>query len=596
MEFLFFDDVGKKPYVVQGLIAVSTIITLLLNIYGLFIGITVVIPHLFYIPIILTSYYYPRRGVIFAIVLSALYCVLAIAINSPTFNDVIAAIARSFVFIIVAVVVSYLSNRVHTDTQMCRRLVSVVRSSRDAIVSETLEGIVTDWNKGAEDLYGYTSGEMMGTSILRIIPPDREEENLGLLDRIRHGETINRHEAERVTKAGNIIQTSLSLSPIKDMQDHIVGASVIAHDITAQKDAEKRIQESEEKFRAIFNSVNDAIHIHDIDDRGLPGRFIDVNNVACLMLQYTREEFLMMSPLDISTEYHSIPIGELGTSLITAGHAEFETGHRKKDGTIVPVEIHAHVATIQGKKIVLSVVRDISRRKRDEMALRMLAADHKAIIDNAPAMVWYKDTKNNFIRVNPAAAKAFGLSVEEIEGKNAFDLFPDRGESYYNDDLEVITTGNPKTGIVEQMRTASGELLWVQTDTIPLKNEQGMVTGVLVFVVDITERKRAEDALALAGKKLNLMSSITRHDILNQLTVLLGYLELSEKEENNPTLADYLKWEKTAAENIQKQITFTRDYQDMGVKEPVWQNIGSVISYVVRSDSYAKCQSRGRSA
>lgn len=267
--------------------------------------------------------------------------------------------------------------------------------------------------------------------------------------------------------------------------------------------------------------------------------------------------------------------------MITAGHAEFETGHRKKDGTIVPVEIHAHVATIQGKKIVLSVVRDISRRKRDEMALRMLAADHKAIIDNAPAMVWYKDTKNNFIRVNPAAAKAFGLSVEEIEGKNAFDLFPDRGESYYNDDLEVITTGNPKTGIVEQMRTASGELLWVQTDTIPLKNEQGIVTGVLVFVVDITERKRAEDALALAGKKLNLMSSITRHDILNQLTVLLGYLELSEKEENNPTLADYLKWEKTAAENIQKQITFTRDYQDMGVKEPVWQNIGSVISDVV---------------
>ena len=586
MKFLFFDEVWKRPYLILTLIVVSTIVTLLINIYGLLIGITIVLSHLFYIPIILTSYYYPRRGVIFAIVLSVVYCGLVLGIGHPTSNDIIAAFARSVVFVIVGAIIAYLSARAHSDTQMCRRLVSVIESSRDAIVGETLDGIVTDWNAGAEDLYGYTSEEMTGTSISRIIPTDRVEENRGLLDRIRHGETIERYEAERVTKAGKIIQISLSLSPIKDIQGRIIGASVIAHDITAQKDAEKQIQESEEKFREIFNSVNDAIHMHEIDERGLPGQFIDVNNVACQMLQYSREEILTMNPLDFSTEYHSRPLEEIGNSLLTAGHAEFETGHRRKDGTIVPVEIHAHVVTIQGRKIVLSVVRDITRRKkdetrrkRDEMALRRLAADHKAIIDNAPAMVWYKDTKNNFIRVNPAAARAFGLPVVEIEGKNTLDLFPDMAEKYYKDDLEVISSGIPKIGIVEQMPTASGEVLWVQTDKIPLKNEKGEVTGVLVFVVDITERKRAEDALALAGKKLNLMSSITRHDILNQLTVLLGYLELSEKEEANPLLVEYLAKEKEAAKTIQKQISFTRDYQDMGVKEPVWQNVSSIIGY-----------------
>jgi PAS domain S-box-containing protein len=579
MEFQFFDEVKKKPYLVQGLIAVITTVSLLINIYGLLVGITIVLPHLFYIPIVLTSYYYPRRGLIFTIILSVVYCGIVLAIGHPSVEDMIAAAARSVVFIAVAAVVAYLGKRIQSDTQMCRRLVSVVESSQDAIVGETLDGIVTDWNAGAENLYGYTSDEMTGTSIFRIIHPDRKGENLELLDRIRHGETIERHEAERVTKSGKIIQTSLSLSPIKDNQGVIIGASVIAHDITGQKEAERKIQESEEKFREIFNSVNDAIHLHEIDDRGLPGRFIDVNNMACEIFQYGRDELLTKSPLDFTIEYHSRPLEEIGNDLKDRGYAIFETGFIRRDGTVVPVEIHAHVVTILGKKMVISVARDIRRRKEGEMALRRLAADHKAIIDNTPAMVWYKDTSNNFIRVNPAAARAFGLSVDEIEGKNDYELFPEMAETYYRDDLEVIHSGIPKNGVM-QMHTASGEVLWVRTDKIPLKNEKGEVTGLLVFVVDITERKKAEDSLALAGKKLNLMSSITRHDILNQLTVLLGYIELSEREEQDPTLLDYLKREKNAAETIGKQIRFTRDYQDMGVKEPGWQNVSTIVGYV----------------
>ena len=137
----------------------------------------------------------------------------------------------------------------------------------------------------------------------------------------------------------------------------------------------------------------------------------------------------------------------------------------------------------------------IRERKQAEDALHTLAADHSTIINNAPAMIWEKDTKNTFIRVNPAAAKAFGKSIEEIEGKSASDLFPEMAEKYYKDDMEVIKTGIPKIGIVEQMPTATSEVLWVQTDKVPLKNEQGEVTGVLVFVVDITERIRAESAL-----------------------------------------------------------------------------------------------------
>jgi PAS domain S-box-containing protein len=196
-------------------------------------------------------------------------------------------------------------------------------------------------------------------------------------------------------------------------------------------------------------------------------------------------------------------------------------------------------------------------------------------------MIWYKDTKNNFVRVNPAAAQAFGMSVEEIEGKSAYDLIPDLAEKYYQDDLEVIRSGTPKLGIIEPMTTAQKEHLWVQTDKIPLRNEQGTITGILLFVVDITERRRAEEALALASRKLNLLSSITRHDILNQLTALRSYIELSREEQDPQKLAKYVGSEEKIASTLERQINFTREYQDLGVTAPVWQNVHATIDKAV---------------
>ena len=222
---------------------------------------------------------------------------------------------------------------------------------------------------------------------------------------------------------------------------------------------------------------------------------------------------------------------------------------------------------------------DVSDRKRAEDALRQMSADHKVIIDHAPAMIWYKDTKNNFVRVNPAGARAFGMAIEEIEGKNTYDLFPDCAEKYCDDDREVLSSGKPRLGIIEPMTTASGENLWVQSDKIPLKNEDGNITGILVFAVDITERKRAEDALALASRKLTLLSSITRHDIINQLAALNGYLALSQDILGDPVkLAEFITKEQNIASTIEAQIRFTKDYQDVGIKAPVWQNVHDSVA------------------
>ena len=155
----------KNPRLILGLIAVSTSASLLLNWYGLTRGITNVLPHLLYIPIILAAYYYPHRGLLFTAVISAVYAILVLGTGSPSTDVIVAALARVVVFIVIGAVVSFLSGRMQQDTGMCLRFVSMVESSNDAVVGKTLDGIITDWNSGAEHLYGYTALEVMGKPI-----------------------------------------------------------------------------------------------------------------------------------------------------------------------------------------------------------------------------------------------------------------------------------------------------------------------------------------------------------------------------------------------------------------------------------------------
>ena len=227
--------------------------------------------------------------------------------------------------------------------------------------------------------------------------------------------------------------------------------------------------------------------------------------------------------------------------------------------------------------MVVSVIRDLTRRKRDEAALRTMSAELRMIIDNAPAMIWYKDTKNNFVRVNPAGARAFGKTKEQIEGRNAAELFPDHAVQYYQDDLDVIRSGKPKLGIIEHMPTARGDTIWVQTDKVPIKDESGVITGVLVIVEDITERKITQEALALANRKLGLMASITRHDILNQIMALNAYVELCREAVSDPEISDHLQKMAKISASIERHISFTRDYQTIGVDAPTWQDVGGCV-------------------
>ncbi len=119
------------------------------------------------------------------------------------------------------------------------RLAAIVTSSNDAIVSKTLDGIVTSWNAAAEQMFGFTEADIVGGSILRIIPADRRDEERDILARLRRGERIEHYETVRLHKDGSPIDVSLSISPVRDRAGHLVGASKVARDITQRRQAEE---------------------------------------------------------------------------------------------------------------------------------------------------------------------------------------------------------------------------------------------------------------------------------------------------------------------------------------------------------------------
>ena len=178
-----------------------------------------------------------------------------------------------------------------TDQQLWEyrtQLASIVDSSDDAIIGKTLDGVITSWNRGAERLYGYTREEMIGKSITRLVPKDRPDEIPSILQRIRLGESVEHYESVRVTKDGRHLEVSLSISPIRDSDGKISGASAIGRDITNQKRTESQLHQAQ-KMEAVGRLAGGIAH--------------DFNNVLAIITACTELLRDRIGAQDVSAQF-----------------------------------------------------------------------------------------------------------------------------------------------------------------------------------------------------------------------------------------------------------------------------------------------------
>ena len=178
--------------------------------------------------------------------------------------------------------------------QRLRSLASIVESTDDAIVSKNLDGIIANWNRGAERIFGYTSEEAIGQPITMVIPADRQSEEREILTRIRRGERIDHYETVRRRKDGSLVVVSLTVSPVKNAEGQIIGASKIARDITEQKRSQEQIatlaREAEHRSKNLLATVQATVRLSQSETpdglkRAIEGRIQSLANVHSLFVQ-----------------------------------------------------------------------------------------------------------------------------------------------------------------------------------------------------------------------------------------------------------------------------------------------------------------------
>jgi PAS domain S-box-containing protein len=248
-------------------------------------------------------------------------------------------------------------------------LSAIVDSSEDAIISKNLNGIITSWNASAERLFGYKAGEVIGKSITILIPPDRLGEEPEILAKIQHGERIEHFETIRRRKDGSLLEISLTISPVRDADDNIVGASKIAHDITEAREG----QRAHLLLSAIVDSSDDAIISKDLN-----GVITSWNRGAERLFGYTAEEAVGQPVTLLIPEERLHEEPEILAKLQKGERVDhFETIRRRKDGTLLDISLTiSPVRDITGKVVGASkIARDITQRRRNEEYVRRANQD-----------------------------------------------------------------------------------------------------------------------------------------------------------------------------------------------------------------------------
>jgi PAS domain S-box-containing protein len=253
-----------------------------------------------------------------------------------------------------------------SDEEKIQNLANIVESSNDAIITKSLDGIITSWNKGAEQVYGYSAKEIIGKPISIIEPCSikREIEKLG--EMIKQGNKIQNYETSRLRKDGTIINVSMTLSPVFDASGKLVAISAIARDITERKRAEEALRESEARLRRFYESGIFGVLYYNPD-----GFITDANDKFLEIVGYTREDLKAgrirwdkMTP----PEYRYLDEHAIAELKATGVSSQFEKEYTRKDGSRIPVIVG--IATFDPvRNEGIAFVLDITERKKAEKAL-----------------------------------------------------------------------------------------------------------------------------------------------------------------------------------------------------------------------------------
>jgi len=393
--------------------------------------------------------------------------------------------------------------------------------SNDGIFLHDFEGNIIDVNQKVLDCFGYTKPEMLAAKIPLLHPPEALTKSKWAFETIIRYGFVN-FEIDFIRKNGEVFPAEVSSSLFKIGGKQVIQG--IVRDVTDRKKIMETLRESEEKFRSIFHAETDAIMVFDAETF----RFLEANDATLDLYGYTQEEFLKLTPVDISSDPGKTykAVSKIATHQLVDEVGLLERKHKKKDGTIFSTEITSSIFFLRGRKMICGIVRDISERKAAEEALRESEERYRLLVENANDAIFI---------IEDGIIKFPNLKTEEMTGYSEKELseipfiniiHPDDREMILKRRRKRLLGEKPPSTYSFRMINKSGDELLVQINTVLIAWEGRPAT--INFIRDITEQKRLEAQLQQA-QKMEAMGTLAggiAHDFNNLLMGIQGRTSL----------------------------------------------------------------------
>ncbi len=344
----------------------------------------------------------------------------------------------------------------------------------------------------------------------------------------------------------------------------------------SQLRTQDELRSSEANLQILFRSITDMVFVIRID-----GVVMAINDAVKFSLGFS-EEMMVGRTLDTCPDEITFHAKSL-VDLIRSGNEGGQVVLLRRDESTLTGEVRITSGMWNGEEVRFCVVRDISEQVFIEHALRQSEERFRAIFEQASIGMVLTDATCHIIQTNEYFQQMIGYTASDLFGRHISDLTFSDDHPKEMDLVNALTEGSHTGSVSLEKRYIhkDGSIIWSLIRMITLTGEDGKVIGIIGAVLDITRSKKADDALKSALKKLNLLSSITRHDILNQLTGVIGYNEIISMMVDDEGITQYLEKQRKAAETIKHQIEFTRYYEDLGVNEPGWFVIDELVARAV---------------